>query len=249
MTDETTAAEELYFVPPSPFDEALVKVPGLTWLPWVGANYPNLPAGRKVLIVGESHYTSDQNLDLAKALIHQRTQDRGYTRAVVLQSLVLGEWSTRTLSTLHKLLFSPQDRAAFWGDLCYYNLVQRMMASEDGRLGRPAWEDFWKGWEVFLSVVDVLQPDHVLFIGVESANLFRNAMSHFQRDYSDAQRSELVGSAYAREGSISLGDRIVPLHFIKHCGKHFPMEKWSDYLQRTAGGLMPSIAASAGHAC
>lgn len=196
MTSESTTTEDRYLVAPSPYDEALAKIPGLTWLPWVGGNYTNLPAGRKVLVVAESHYTNEQDPAKAPLSMDKTLQDRTYTRAVIQESMILQDWANRTFSAMHQLFFSPEDRAGFWGDLCFYNVVQRLMWYREGSPERPSWEDFWKGWEVFVQVVEVLQPDHVLFIGVEAANHFNNAMGHLKRDHTPVEFPEKIGSAY-----------------------------------------------------
>lgn len=247
MNSETETPADRYFVPPSPFDEALGKVPGLTWLPWVGANYANLPAGRKVLVVGESHYTNERDSSKTSLSIKETEADRHWTRTFAKESLVLDEWRPRTVGNLHRLFSEPDDRATFWGDLSYYNHVQRCMRYVEGELDRPIWTDFRHGWRVFLDVVDVLQPDHVLCIGVESHWQFDSMMTELQRPFSPVQKVEKVGNTWARFASVSVSDCELPIYFIKHCGKHFPTERWSEYLRRTAGGLMPSIAASAGH--
>lgn len=245
MNSETETPADRYFVPPGPFDEALGKVPGLTWLPWVGANYVKLPAGRKVLVVGESHYASECDEVETDLNIAETEADNGFTRSVAKQSLVLGEWDARTFTNMLRLFYSPANRATFWDDLCFYNHVQRLMRFRSGILERPIWTDFRHGWRVFLDVVDVLQPDHVLCIGVESHWQFDSMMTELQRQFSPVQKVEKVGNTWARFASVSVSDRELPIHFIKHCGRHFPTERWAEYLRRTAGGLMSSIAESA----
>ena len=246
MTSEATTVDDRYFVPPSAYDEALERIPGLTWLPWVGQNYIKLPQGRKVLVVGESHYASEREAAKVPLSIEETEMDRLYTRSVVQESLILEDWGARTLTNMHRLFHSPDDRAEFWGDLCFYNHVQRLMSYQDGELVRPIWTDFRHGWRVFLDVVDVLQPDQVLCIGVESHWQFDSMMTELQRPFSPVQKVEKVGNTWARVASVSVTDRELPIHFIKHCGKHFPTERWSEYLHGKAGELMQSIAESAG---
>lgn len=230
----------------SPFDQNLAEIDQLTWVPWVGKNYANLPQGRKVLIVAESHYTNEQDPDKAPLSIAESVGDKSYTRAVVSESLVGAEWSTRTLSTMHQLFYSPTDREVFWGDVAFFNLIQRPMWYRDGNPERPTWEDFWAGWKAFLKVIEILKPDHVLFIGVEAANHFNGFMSHHGHDHVAVDWPEKVGSAYARTASLLVGGTQIPLHFIKHCGSYFSTDRWSDYLHRNARDLMASLAASAG---
>lgn len=228
------------------FDDDLAANAALTWVPWVGSAYSKLPAGRKVLIVAESHYSNEQKADEVPRKIEELMQDKSYTRAVVSESLVHNEWSTRTLSTMHQLLFSPKDREAFWSHVAFFNIVQRPMWFRDGAPERPTWEDYWKGWRAFLAVVQVLKPDHVLFIGVEAANHFNGVMAAEQHEHVAVEWIEKVGSAYARTASLVMEGTRIPIHFIKHCGKYFSTDRWSDYLHRNATEMMRSLALSAG---
>lgn len=230
----------------SPFDQALADASNVTWVPWVGKNYANLPGKRRVLIVGESHYSNENDPKKATAEIAERLNDKSYTRAIVSESLVGDEWTTRTLSTLHQLFYSPSNRAAFWGDVAFFNIIQRPLWYRPGNPERPTWEDFRSGWEAFLAVVEILKPDHVLFIGVEAANHFNGFMAEYGHKHVAVKWPEKVGSVYARSASLAVDDRWTPLHFIKHCGSYFSTDRWSDYLHRNAPDLMASLAASAG---
>jgi hypothetical protein len=227
------------------FDAEFNRIVGLTWLPWVGEAYAKLPAGRRVLIVGESHYAGWDNPADAENSIKDLESYREFTREVVHESLMLAKWTTRTLSTMHQLFYAPEDRNALWSDLCFYNFVQKAMNYTGDNRQRPAWKDFWDGWGVFLGVVEVLKPDYVLFIGVEAANHFNGFMTECKREHGSVELPEKVGSAYARTARLTVGGTQVPLHFIKHCGSYFSTSHWSDYLHRNARELMASIADSA----
>ena len=233
-------------VQPLSFDPALAAISGLTWLPWVGSNYATLPEGRRVLIVAESHYSHDDDLEKAKQLYEQQKSDQNFTRDVAKESLIDAECETPTFRNMHRLFYGPEDRENFWNQLCFYNFVQELMRFEGGVLTRPKWEDFWKGWEVFVQVVGVLKPDHVLFIGVEAANHFNGFMTRHKHEHVSAEWAEKVGMAYARTACLTIEGTEVPLHFIKHCGSYFSIERWLDYLHREARPLMSAIAASAG---
>lgn len=178
--------------------------------------------------------------------VEETVANKSYTRAVVSESLVGAEWSTRTLSTMHQLFYTPQDRDAFWSDVAFFNIVQRPMWYRDGNPERPTWEDFWAGWEAFIKVVEILKPDHILFIGVEAANHFNGFMSRHEREHVEVKWAEKVGSAYARTANLLIDGKVTPLHFIKHCGSYFSTDRWSEYLHRSAPELMASLAISAG---
>lgn len=229
----------------SPYDQKLADTSALTWVPWVGENYANLPEGRKILIVAESHYSNEHDPEKIHRSLESILNERSYTRAVVSESLVNGDWTTRTLSTMHQLFYSPRDRRTFWGDVAFYNIIQKPMWFRPGNPERPTWQDFWKGWEAFVQVIEILKPDHVLFIGVEATNHFNNFMNHHNREHVRIEWSEKIGSAYARTAQLSVGEKQIPLHFIKHCGSYFSTDRWSDYLHRNAGELMASLAISA----
>jgi hypothetical protein len=230
----------------SPFDQALADIPDLTWVPWVGTKYAELPDGKRVLIVAESHYTDEQDPEKIPQWMEGAMSDKTFTRAIVTEGLIDCDWPNRTFATMHQLFYGPADRKAFWTNLAFYNIVQRPMWYRTGNPERPTWEDFWNGWKPFLKVVEILKPDHVLFIGVEASNHFNGFMSQNGHAYDAIKWVKKIGSAYARAASLLVNDRQTPLHFIRHCGSYFSTELWSDYLHRNAPDLMAAIASAAG---
>lgn len=230
----------------SPFDQVLAATCGLTWVPWVGENYAEHPPGRRILIVGESHYAGGDDAEKAMESVAAIEEDKEFTRFVVHDSLILSNWSTRTLSAMHELFHAPENRHALWSNVCFYNFIQKSMNYTGNSRERPHWRSFYDAWGVFLKVIDILHPDHVLFVGVEASNHFGNYMAGHTITHSPVSKIEKVGSTYARTAEVSLNNRSYPIHFIKHCGKCFPTHAWSDYLHRNAGGLMASIAAFSG---
>lgn len=229
----------------NPYDQKLAEASGLTWLPWVGENYENLSSNRRVLIVGESHYSSKKTEEEVKKEIDEYMNDPNSTRDMVEETLINWEWYTSTLSNIHYLCYAPENTQQFWADLCYYNFIQRPMRYYPEPAERPNWQDFTTGWEVFLKVVEILEPSQVLMIGVESANHFDGFMQQHNRKHGGVIKTEKVGRAYARSATVKVGQKTIPLHFIRHCGQYFSSDKWSEYLCREAPELMKSIASSA----
>lgn len=45
------------------FDEKLDSIRTLKWLPYIGKDYKNLATGKKLLIIGESHYLPNKAED------------------------------------------------------------------------------------------------------------------------------------------------------------------------------------------
>ncbi|MCA9449711.1 MAG: hypothetical protein KC931_21500, partial [Candidatus Omnitrophica bacterium] len=126
----------------TPYDLDLAAIPDLTWLPWVGQNYADLAPGRKVLIVGESHYSSKEDPVDSAEEIASYLNDPNSTREMVEGALINWTWPhISTLANLHQLLFSPGNPEEFWGELCYYNFIQRPMRYRTTPPERPTWED------------------------------------------------------------------------------------------------------------
>jgi len=219
------------------YDTAFSKIQNLTWLPWVGSNFFQRPAHKRLLVVGESHYFKNQ------AECEERSKDTIYTRDVVSESLVDYEWTTPTLNNIPKLLFMKSsieiDRARLWGDSAYYNFIQRPVDyNRDGLPERPTPDDFITGWQTFIEVVRIIQPSHCLFIGVTAANSFNHAMSSPNLSFVPVVCTKKVGRTWARKARLEIDGTTTELCFVQHTGKYFRCSLWHDYLEADQPGLM-----------
>jgi hypothetical protein len=213
------------------YDTAFRSVQGLTWLPWVGQRYFERPPQQRLLVVGESQYYKTQ------AEREERSRDPKYTRDIVSESLIHGEWTTPTLTNIPKLLFKTSDIDGFklWGDSAYYNFIQRLMDyKQDGQPERPNGDDFAAGWRVFAEVVRVIQPSHCLFIGVQAANSY---------NLGSVSCTQQVGRTWARVAKLEAAGKTTELIFVQHLGKYFSWSEWHDYLQARHTDFMSWIGA------
>ena len=223
------------------FDDRFDSVPGLTWHPWVGARYPTRGAGKKLLIVGESHYVPASRKDLEVAL-QEYNQQKSSTRDVIFESPVMRDFPNKTLSNITKLLFADAEvvPSVFWGNVAYYNFVQRPMNYQV--VERPKPEDFAHGWEVFEAVVEILEPAYCVFIGVEAANSFCGHLQRRDPSLQGVSKVEKVGRTWGRRAAISVAGKSIELYFVQHAGKYFSWERWNQYLNKHHPTFMAGLS-------
>jgi hypothetical protein len=219
------------------YDTGFRSVQGLTWLPWVGQRYFERPPHQRLLVVGESHYFDGKTPEERQANREKWLVYPNFTREVVSESLIHGEWTTPTLTNIPKLLFKTSDIDGFklWGDSAYYNFIQRMMDyKQDGQPERPNGDDFAAGWRVFAEVVRIIQPSHCLFIGVQAANSY---------NLGTVSCTQQVGRTWARVAKLEAGEKTIELIFVQHLGKYFSWSDWHGYLQAQHPDFMSWIGA------
>jgi len=214
------------------FDQSLdfLFEDGLSWYPWVGKNYANTGGG--LLIVGESHYTCEQDEEQAHQGVERFMANRDYTREVVGQCPITRRWNNRLFDNIPKALVGPNNIEAeiLWKELAFYNFVQRPM--EYHYKERPSSEDFAQGWLVFLGVMKVLRPRTCVFIGVAASNSFNEVMSDLGIKHSKIKWSGRLNNIYLRSPvSIEYGGVSTRIVFIKHASSYFSWKNWHVYLQ------------------
>lgn len=209
------------------FDNLFSNVKQLTWLPWVGDNYSS--ANRRILIVAESHYCNTEDSIKRAEDIREMIKDRDYTREVVQECPIDQDWFNSMFDNLHKTFFLNEsfDSSAFWESIAFYNFVQRPM--DYSIKERPNENDFYQGWSVFLSIIDILKPTDCIFVGVAASDYFSQSMAMLGVDCSPIEWLEGQG-AYARRFSISRDwGTITPL-CIKHTSKYYSYDYWHSFL-------------------
>ena len=207
------------------YDRELDRIKGLAWLPWVGAAVPTIANRRRILIVGESHYST-----AADPIFTKGGGDKEFTRRMVEKFAVRRTQTNPTFENIGKVLLGdwPTEHAALWSALSFYNFVQRPMHA---RAERPAHGDWVTGWAVFLKVLAVVQPSHCIFIGVESSHAFARMMEQCKTSYEPIQHAAKIRRTWARTAKVWLGRKAVGLTFVRHCGQHFSWRDWHEFLK------------------
>lgn len=138
--------------------------------PWVGPDYDRGGLwGRKVLIVGESHY--DEWADEAEAgqpplPVTKHHLSRNFTQECVQDILEGGKGAVfwkRILNRVGGHEYEDRSLPEFWNRVAFYNLVQSPVCGGPGR--RPTTEQWNAIEDPLREVIAVLKPDRILFTG------------------------------------------------------------------------------------
>ena len=224
------------------YDSTLLSIKGLTWLPWIGDKYSS--GHRRLLIVAESHYVNGEG-DLTFK-INEARNNCLLTREVVQECPIDNDWANNMFYNLHKTLFLNEsfNRALFWDNIAFYNFVQRPM--DYSKKERPDYSDFYKGWNTFISIVDILEPTDCLFVGVTASNCFELAMEALGVEHTSVQWLEGSSSAYGRSFSLKRQWGALPILGIQHTSKYYSYELWHNFLMDHNRTLLRYIYSLAG---
>ena len=213
-------------------DEKFKAIQDLSWFPWVGHNYLNLPEANRVLVVGESHYSNDGTAET----IAKRKNWPEYTRACINECPVNLEWRNPTLENIKKVLLGSAHgsvkNSKLWKNLSYYNFVQRPMEYSGRNKERPTDKDCVTGWQVFLELACLLKPKYCLFLGVGASKSYNAIVPNEVGSNTKIEYGSKVGSVYPRLASLVLCNSEIQLSFIKHPSKYFSWRKWHEFLSR-----------------
>ena len=128
---------------------------GVNFLPFVGEKYYNSRYGVRVLVLGESHYGSEEDncADFTQRVIRDLAYRPGFAFFSKLTNVLRGrtDWP------------SDEERRETWQHVAFYNFVQEFVAAES-RVAPT--EAMWRAAQApFLNVVRELKPDVILVLG------------------------------------------------------------------------------------
>jgi|GEM_PF-3610962 len=205
-----------------------------TWLPWVGRNYPY--AQIKLLIIGESNY--DDNPDKIE-------KDRNFTRKVIDDFQISFAKMNQTFKGFDKLLDlkSKEEIRNFWSNVAFYDFVQRAMLWWEDKHGKsntekPTPDDCRKGIVTFNSIIDILQPDFVLCIGVKSLD---HVIKFNDPNISRVFDHDKIGSAYPREVKLQNGCKVLAVNHTSNQISNSDIEEWRKLIYQKFPGLKSFI--------
>ncbi len=117
--------------------------------PWAGERYGSDPSGRRLFVMGESHYGSSGQLD-----------DPELTRYVV-GLIVRGKKTLRFFTTTARVVSGDMQVAvpAFWQGVAYANYCQGGAYSRKEGARPEMWE---AGDQAFVPLLSKLKPTHLL---------------------------------------------------------------------------------------
>ena len=207
------------------FDYVLDQIKGLTWLPWIGNDYPK--AQRKILVLGESHYCYNNH---TPADIEQNRED---TREVVADYAERGQdagnqWKTyEPLETvLAATVLKNRTRLQIWSEIAYMNIIQKCMSDKKQR---PHWELFLAGWKSVLQVIYAIKPDICICFSTDKGKNrnnfnrleeFRDSLNFSYSIVKAGDTGEKIsGANVATPGKITFEKMEVPVIFVHHASR------------------------------
>lgn len=207
-------------------DHELLGISGLKWLPWIGERFAALPAEKRLLIVGESHYH-----DETPASIQKHESPRFTQKVIEEMAIERSYYNTQIFPNLHKALFGNDsfDSHIFWHLIAFYNFIQRPMSTNKGR---PKNKDFADSWPLFLQLIEKFQPKTCLFIGTSAANTMEKALASSTYSSTGIRCEQKISNAYAKTATIvNANCNETKLIFIRHTSQMFSWSRWHEYLK------------------
>lgn len=199
------------------FDTDFDEIKKLKWFPWIGKNYSK----NGLLILGESHYEDGDEWQEGNKLTSRIITEKRYDNTI-------GKWTLHNnveKSVLNSSEVSLNERRKFWDSVTYFNLVQRLLDSRE-RTDRPTDDDFDEGWEVFLNVIEVLEPRFVLVLGKASYGRLGYYLNNCQKDWI---KEENISNTNEKIFNLKKNDRKMKMVFINHPSGSFGFnyKKWA----------------------
>ena len=236
MDENVKCSEKKVSASCTKFDEQLKEDKSLLRLPWVGKEYASVHAGKRLLIVGESHYN---HLSSSKARINKdETRWMIHSNAIFFNTDGEGK-RHKFLRTTEQVLFCKKliisdNQKKLWNSVAFYNFVQKKMETKHHR---PDKEDFNEGWLTFLKVVEVLEPDVVIFCGTSACGhlsknsaLFKSSNA-FTWETIKSPRKKVNGTDIKDRYSLSNRNKITMITSFKHPSMACSYWKWGKILK------------------
>ncbi len=203
------------------YDNNLRQISSLNWLPWIGKNYDTQEL--KLLVVGESHYASGVH--------EQKYNNKQYTRIIHKETAVKRNYyDIKVYANFHRALFRNDnfDSEKFWNKTAYYNFIQRAMLSNTAR---PTNEDYKNGWQNFIEISKILEPDICIFLGTTSARYFWKTMKQLKITYVTPKNHQKISNTIPKTAKVISNEKKIKLIFIKHPSQYFSWSKWNIFLK------------------
>lgn len=182
----------------------------VNYRPWIGNNYWDGGCfGKKILVLGESHYGDNWNSFLTQNVMLDHVYDR--TRATY----------TNFERALKGSTTNGDDRECIWQSVAFYNYIQEPLS---GPRESPTQSQFEDAEEAFFEILDELEPDVVLIWGTR---LWDNLPYTNFKSYGDCTYK---GYSY-RSGSYTTdnGTEVI-CYEMQHPSSGFSWSWWNGFL-------------------
>lgn len=138
------------------------------FLPWVGRYYSKGIAGKRIIVLGESHYCAsvkdaipELTINIIKDLFDPNSEHEGYKNTY-----------TKFERALTGKPLSFAEKEEIWNSVLFYNYVQVPLS---GARIAPTSEEFASSETAFFEILEEYQPDYLLVWG---QRLYKNLPRH-----------------------------------------------------------------------
>ena len=210
------------------FDSQFDKVANLVHYPWIGCDYASAP--KRVLIMGDSHYTIDGNTkEFCQEEYDRCASDKEYTREIINCAIEKGGWNFHTNLQKTFLDESNMDVEAFWNKVASYNFIQEPMKSINEE---PSHTDYETAWKCFADVVQIIKPHICIFVGLRNEEGI-NILGEKNVKYSINRFDTKVNNSWPKVGDLKFKDGYkLPFYMIHHTAKFYSPQEWHDFLNK-----------------
>ncbi len=210
-------------------DHQITKINEIKRLPWIGNEYSNSKS--KLLLLGESAYNWSPNDPTSLDRINEPMN----LRKIHLHHAMDFSKKSKFVRNIEKAIFNSYsplnaEKNELWNSVVYHNLVTRVMKTVKKR---PSQDDYYKGWETFAKLIDVIRPKQVLVYGLEIKKI--TALHDFCKtnDFHYEQRKipTKVGKSFPRVVNITIDQLELKILFIRHPSAYFSWKKWAPIIE------------------
>ena len=139
--------------------------------PWVGKRYNSGYCGKRVLILGESHYRwpKAQPDELGRWLTRQCVEEQiGERKPKTFKGGSTPFWTNIVVAFTKKRNPSLEDKKEFWHSVAFYNYIQEIVGEKKARKRSPSPStEMWaNARDPFSEVLAKLRPQYIVVLGV-----------------------------------------------------------------------------------
>ena len=211
------------------FDSQFDKVANLTHYPWIGSGYASAP--KRVLIMGDSHYTIDEKTkEFCQEEYDRCISDKEYTRGIIGCEIgTPGSWPFHKYLEKTFLDEANMNVEAFWNKVASYNFIQEPMKSINEK---PSHADYETAWKCFANVAQIIKPNICIFVGLRN-NEGIDILDEINVKHSIREFDTKVNNSWPMVGDLQFEDGYkLPFYMIHHTAQYYSPQEWYDFLNK-----------------
>ena len=211
------------------FDSQFDKVANLTHYPWIGSGYASAP--KRVLIMGDSHYTIDEKTkEFCQEEYDRCISDKEYTRGIIGCEIgTPGSWPFHKYLEKTFLDEANMNVETFWTKVASYNFIQELMKSIHEE---PSHADYETAWKCFANVAQIIKPNICIFVGLRNKEGI-DILDEINVKHSIRYFDTKVNNSWPMVGDLQFEDGYkLPFYMIHHTAQYYSPQEWYDFLNK-----------------